>query len=62
MRIKSDPFDKPGDFPLVLGGPLFQLFLRTQLSGPALEIVGRRIAETADRHIVVGNSYPSGWA
>src|SRR5262245_32986692 len=31
------------DFSLVLGGPLFQIFLRTYLSGTALELVHRRI-------------------
>jgi hypothetical protein len=43
MNNKSDLFAEPADFSLALGGPLFQLFLRTRLSGPALEIVGRRI-------------------
>lgn len=31
------------DFSLVLGGPLFQLFRRTYLSGDALELLGRRV-------------------
>src|SRR5271169_1952741 len=31
------------DFSLVLGGPLFQLFLRTHLSDNALELLRRRI-------------------
>lgn len=31
------------DFSLVLGGPLYQLFLRTRLARPALELLGRRI-------------------
>jgi hypothetical protein len=31
------------DYSLVLGGPLFQLFRRTHLSGDALEMIGRRI-------------------
>ncbi len=31
------------DFSLVLGGPLYQLFRRAHLSGPALEQLGRRI-------------------
>jgi len=31
------------DFSMVLGGPLFQLFRRTHLSGDALELMGRRI-------------------
>ena len=32
-----------GDFSLVLGGPLFQLFRRAHLSGNALELLTRRI-------------------
>jgi hypothetical protein len=43
MNNKNDLFDEPMDFSLVLGGPLFQLFRRTRLSGPALELVVRRI-------------------
>src|ERR1700752_3416435 len=38
--------DAPGpdpDFSLVLGGPLYQLFRRTHLSGDALELLWRRI-------------------
>lgn len=33
----------PQDFSLVLGGPLFQLWRRMFLSGPALELLGRRM-------------------
>ena len=33
----------PADFSLVLGGPLFQLFRRSHLSGDALELVRQRI-------------------
>ena len=33
----------PADFSLVLGGPLYQVFRRTRLSGPALELLRRRI-------------------
>ena len=43
MTKSSNFFDKPADFSLALGGPLFQLFLRTRLSGPALELLARRI-------------------
>jgi hypothetical protein len=32
-----------GDFSLVLGGPLYQLFLRTRLARPSLELVNRRV-------------------
>jgi hypothetical protein len=34
---------EPPDFSLVLGGPLYQLFRRTHLTGPALELLRRRI-------------------
>jgi hypothetical protein len=34
---------EPQNFSLVLGGPLYQLFRRTRLSGDALELVARRI-------------------
>ncbi|HYQ40188.1 MAG TPA: hypothetical protein VER09_14775 [Pseudomonas sp.] len=37
----------PADFSLVLGGPLFQLFRRTHLSGDALELVQKRIVVIA---------------
>src|SRR6476620_11275396 len=43
MNNKSDLFAEPADFSLVLGGPLYQLFRRTRLSEPALELAGRRI-------------------
>jgi hypothetical protein len=33
----------PTDFSLVLGGPLYQIFRRSHLCGPALERVGRRV-------------------
>lgn len=34
---------EPPDFSLVLGGPLFQIFWRAHLSGPALELLQRRV-------------------
>jgi len=34
---------EPTDFSLVLGGPLYQLFLRTQLASPPLDLLRRRI-------------------
>lgn len=43
MNNKSDLLVEPVDFSLALGGPLFQLFIRTRLSGPALELLIRRI-------------------
>ena len=33
----------PEDFSLVLGGPLYQVWRRLMLSGPALELIGRRM-------------------
>jgi hypothetical protein len=38
---------EPPGFSLVLGGPLFQLYRRTHLSGDALEMVHRRVLVTA---------------
>ena len=35
--------NEPPDFSLVLGGPLFQLLLRSRLTTPALELMKRRI-------------------
>jgi hypothetical protein len=35
---------EPPDFSLALGGPLFQLYRRTHLSGDALELLFRRVA------------------
>jgi hypothetical protein len=40
---KSSILDEPPDFSLVLGGPLFQMWRRTHLSGDALELLHRRI-------------------
>ena len=37
------PTQPPPDFSLVLGGPLFQLYRRTHLSGDALELLWRRV-------------------
>jgi len=34
---------QPGDFSLVLGGPLYQLWRRTRLSGNAMQLLHRRI-------------------
>jgi hypothetical protein len=41
--MKTIPTAEPADFSLVLGGPLFQLFRRTRLSGDALELLLRRV-------------------
>jgi hypothetical protein len=42
MAVQALP-QEPPDFSLVLGGPLFQTFRRTLLSGPALELLRRRV-------------------
>ncbi len=39
----SHPLRNPPDFSLVLGGPLFQLLVRSHLATPALELIKRRI-------------------
>jgi len=41
--IPDPPAKEPFDFSLVLGGPLYQLFQRTHLSGNTLELLHRRI-------------------
>jgi hypothetical protein len=38
------PIQEPPDFSLVLGGPLYQLFRRTRLTGDTLELLRRRVA------------------
>ena len=40
---KPTPLQESPDFSLVLGGPLYQLFRRTHVSGDALELLHRRI-------------------
>jgi hypothetical protein len=37
------PLQEPPDFSLVLGGPLYQIFRRAHLTGPALELLRRRV-------------------
>ena len=39
--IPADP--KRPEFSLVLGGPLYQLYRKAHLSGPALELLKRRV-------------------
>jgi hypothetical protein len=39
----GDAVEDAGDFSLVLGGPLYQLYLRTKLLKPPLDLVRRRI-------------------
>ena len=37
------PLMEPGDFSLVLGGPLYQLLRRTHLAGDTLQLLHRRM-------------------
>src|SRR4030095_10945430 len=37
------PLSDPGEFSLVLGGPLYQLLLRSRLTGDAAQLLTRRI-------------------
>jgi hypothetical protein len=41
--FSEEALQKPPDFSLVLGGPLFQLLCRSHLSGDALELMRRRL-------------------
>jgi len=41
--FREEVLQEPGDFSLVLGGPLFQLLRRSHLSGDALELARRRL-------------------
>jgi hypothetical protein len=45
MKVLDQPagLREPSDFSLVLGGPLYQLWRRTRLSGDAMELLVRRI-------------------
>jgi hypothetical protein len=43
LRTGRSMLLEPTDFSLVLGGPLFQLYRRVHLSGPALELLHRRV-------------------
>jgi hypothetical protein len=42
-RLLETPLEKPLDFSLILGGPLFQLFRRGHLTGDSLELLYRRL-------------------
>ena len=42
-RHAGAPLRDPGDFSIVLGGPVFQLFRKLRLTGDALELANRRI-------------------
>ena len=67
---EPDP-QEPPDFSLVLGGPLYQMLVRAHLSGPALELLNRRllilplltwlplaIVSTIDGHLSGGKNLP----
>lgn len=43
MTKQTSFLDEPGDFSLVLGGPLYQFFLRSRLTTPTLDLLHRRI-------------------
>jgi hypothetical protein len=43
MRDRAGP-DAAGDFSLILGGPLYQLFLRSRLARPPIDLLRRRVA------------------
>jgi hypothetical protein len=43
MTTTPPTFKEPSDFSLVLGGPLYQMYRKSHLSGPILELVVRRI-------------------
>ena len=43
MSYTHDNLDEPADFSLVLGGPLYQFYLRTGLVKPPLNLYKRRI-------------------
>jgi hypothetical protein len=40
---EANSLEKPSDFSLVLGGPIFQLFRRSHLTGDGLELLHRRL-------------------
>lgn len=43
MSKKSSDLRQESDFSLVMGGPLYQLYLRSHLAKPPLELLPRRI-------------------
>jgi hypothetical protein len=43
MATVPDALQEPPDFSLMLGGPLYQLFQKAHLAGPALELLKRRV-------------------
>jgi hypothetical protein len=44
MSTKASSSQPSTDFSLVVGGPLYQLFLRTRLARPPLDLLNRRVA------------------
>jgi hypothetical protein len=43
VAVKVTTHIEPSDFSLVLGGPLYQLYLRTRLARAPIELLHRRI-------------------
>ena len=41
--ITASTLDGAPDFSLMLGGPIYQWYRRTHLSGPVLEVLHRRV-------------------
>jgi hypothetical protein len=46
-NVISDPLEDEAEFSLMLGGPLYQLYLRTRLARPSLDLLRRRIVGMA---------------
>lgn len=43
MSDRSSDVEEPADFSLVLGGPLYQLYLGTRVARPPIDLLHRRI-------------------
>lgn len=43
MATVPKALQEPPDFSLMLGGPVYQIFQRAHLAGPALELLKRRV-------------------
>ena len=48
---ESASLEAPADFSLVLGGPLYQLYLRSRLARPPLDLATRRTIEIGRAHV-----------
>ena len=51
MSKPNSFFTEPTEFPLVQGGPLFRLLLRTGLLTPTMDLAGRRIVADLLRQV-----------